>query len=114
MMVDGVFSQLDDVISTLAGIDVDTLAPSELDALVSVCNGPGNGWPVSVPTCWPATEDEDGALSTSRSIARGSIGSPQAEQGSVGVVCCPQRRCTSWTGGGRRRPSTGRPRPSAR
>src|SRR6188474_1969220 len=34
MMVDGVFSQLDDVISTLAGVDVDTLAPSELDALV--------------------------------------------------------------------------------
>src|SRR6187200_697117 len=34
MMVDGVFSQLDDVIATLAGVDVDTLAPSELDALV--------------------------------------------------------------------------------
>ena len=34
MMVDGVFSQLDEVISTLAGVDVDTLAPSELDALV--------------------------------------------------------------------------------
>ena len=34
MMVDGVFSQLDEVIATLADVDVDTLAPSELDALV--------------------------------------------------------------------------------
>ena len=34
VMVDGVFSQLDEAISTLAGVDVDTLAPDQLDAVV--------------------------------------------------------------------------------